>query len=49
MTELNDHLKLLYARAARLYCAARQQVSRDTPDTIYATLAARAESAGDRA
>ncbi|MBI2293978.1 MAG: excinuclease ABC subunit UvrA, partial [Betaproteobacteria bacterium] len=48
MTELNDHLKLLFARAARLYCrGCGQEVSRDTPDTIYATLAARAQAAGD--
>ncbi len=32
MTELNDHLKLLYARAARLYCrSCHQPVRRDTP------------------
>jgi len=31
MTELNDHLKLLYARAARLYCrGCGQPVTRDT-------------------
>ena len=48
MTELNDHLKLLFARAARLYCrGCAQEVSRDTPDTIYATLAARAQAAGN--
>ncbi|MEK7231944.1 MAG: excinuclease ABC subunit UvrA [Pseudomonadota bacterium] len=48
MTELNDHLKLLFARAARLYCrGCGQEVSRDTPDTIYDALAARARSAGD--
>src|SRR3989339_19310 len=48
MTELNDHLKLLFARAARLYCrGCGQEVARDTPDTIYATLAARAQAAGD--
>ncbi len=48
MTELNDHLKLLFARAARLYCrGCGQPVARDTPDTIYADLAARATTAGD--
>jgi excinuclease ABC subunit A len=48
MTELNDHLKLLFARAARLYCSGcGQEVSRDTPDTVYETLAARARAAGD--
>src|SRR5450759_620987 len=48
MTELNDHLKLLFARAAQLYCrGCGQTVRRDTPDTIYAALAARAQAAGD--
>ncbi len=48
MTELNDHLKLLFARAARLFCrGCGQPVSRDTPDTIYAALSARALAAGD--
>ena len=48
MTELNDHLKLLYARAAQL--VDRQtalRVRHDTPETIYADLAARAAAAGD--
>ena len=48
MTELNDHLKLLYARAAQLYCrGCGRRVSRDTPDSIIADLAARAGAAGD--
>ncbi len=48
MTELNDHLKLLFARAARLYCrGCGQEVTRDTPDTIYDALAARAQAAGE--
>src|SRR5262245_4693360 len=48
MTELNDHLKLLYARAAQLCCrGCGRAVSRDTPDSIYADLAARAAAAGD--
>ncbi len=35
MTELNDHLKLLYARAARLYCrSCGKPVRRDTPEGI---------------
>jgi excinuclease ABC subunit A len=35
MTELNDHLKLLYARAARLFCGGcGREVRRDTPETI---------------
>jgi excinuclease ABC subunit A len=47
MTELNDHLKLLFARAAQLYD--RQTalpVRHDTPETIYTELARRSE-AGD--
>lgn len=48
MTELNDHVKLLFARAAQLYCrGCGQQVTRDTPDTIYDALAGRAQVAGD--
>src|SRR5262249_30340068 len=48
MTELNDHLKLLFARAARLFCrGCGHSVSRDTPDSIYASLASRAKTAGD--
>ncbi len=39
MTELNDHLKLLFARATRLYCrGCGAPVSKDTPDTIAAAL-----------
>ena len=35
MTELNDHLKLLFARATRLYCSnCGREVRRDTPETI---------------
>jgi excinuclease ABC subunit A len=47
MTELNDHLKLLFARAAQLYD--RQTalpVRHDTPETIYTELARRSQ-AGD--
>src|SRR5450759_1362620 len=48
MTELNDHLKLLFARAAQLFChGCGHAVHRDTPDTIYAALAARAQVSGD--
>jgi excinuclease ABC subunit A len=48
MTELNDHVKLLYARAAQLYCrGCGQLVRRDTPDTIVAALQQRSEAAGD--
>src|SRR3989449_6232870 len=36
MTELNDHLKLLFARAARLHCrGCGKPVVRDTPQSIY--------------
>nr|WP_322007818.1 excinuclease ABC subunit UvrA [Paraburkholderia tropica] len=42
MTELNDHLKLLYARAANLFDrVTAQPVRHDTPETIYAELLAR--------
>ena len=48
MTELNDHLKLLYARAATLYCErCAEPVRRDTPDTIYADIERRAAAAAD--
>jgi excinuclease ABC subunit A len=48
MTELNDHLKLLFARGAQLFCrGCGAKVARDTPDTIHADLAARAAAAGD--
>ncbi len=39
MTELNDHLKLLYARAAQLFDKqTAQPVRHDSPETIYAEL-----------
>ncbi|MDX1589995.1 MAG: excinuclease ABC subunit UvrA, partial [Oleiphilaceae bacterium] len=39
MTELNDHLKLLFARAARLYCqGCGDEVRRDSPESIVETL-----------
>ncbi|PJF45235.1 MAG: hypothetical protein CUN48_19935, partial [Candidatus Thermofonsia Clade 3 bacterium] len=42
MTELTDHLKLLYARAAQLYCrGCGEPVRRDSPQSIAATLYAR--------
>ncbi|HZZ94948.1 MAG TPA: excinuclease ABC subunit UvrA [Usitatibacter sp.] len=48
MTEINDHLKLLFARAAHLYCRrCAQPVRRDTPDTIFAELQRRAAAASD--
>jgi excinuclease ABC subunit A len=48
MTELNDHIKLLYARAARLFCrGCGNPVRRDTPQTIFDEMARRARDAGD--
>ncbi|TQJ94523.1 excinuclease ABC subunit UvrA [Achromobacter sp. SLBN-14] len=48
MTELNDHLKLLFARGAKLYCrGCGKLVRRDTPDSVYHSLAERAAQAGD--
>ena len=42
MTELNDHVKLLYSRAAQLFDkATAQPVQHDTPETIYAELVRR--------
>src|SRR5437899_581565 len=42
MTELNDHLKLLFARAAQLFDRKTAlPVRHDTPDTIYDELKAR--------
>uniref|UniRef100_UPI0033411E77 excinuclease ABC subunit UvrA n=1 Tax=Castellaniella defragrans TaxID=75697 RepID=UPI0033411E77 len=42
MTEINDHLKLLYARAGRLYCAGcARPVEHDTPASIARQLATR--------
>ncbi len=39
MTELTDHLKLLYARAAQLYCrGCGEPVRRDTPQSICTSL-----------
>ncbi|MGJ7522855.1 excinuclease ABC subunit UvrA [Variovorax sp. LT1P1] len=48
MTELNDHLKLLYARAAQLFDRdTALPVRHDSADTIYATMVERAAAAGD--
>jgi excinuclease ABC subunit A len=48
MTELNDHLKLLFARGATLFCqCCGKPVRRDTPESIYADLMTRARAAGD--
>jgi excinuclease ABC subunit A len=48
MTEINDHLKLLFARAAKLHCrGCAKPVRRDTPESIFQEMAARASANGD--
>jgi excinuclease ABC subunit A len=48
MTELNDHFKLLFARAATLYCrGCGKPVRRDTAAQIAEELAARSQTHGD--
>jgi excinuclease ABC subunit A len=48
MTELNDHLKLLFARAAQLHCRnCGKPVRRDAAESVYADANARAALAGD--
>ncbi|MEL4179626.1 excinuclease ABC subunit UvrA [Roseateles sp. PN1] len=48
MTELNDHLKLLYARAAQLFDKkTAQPVRHDTAQSIYTELMARSLAASD--
>ena len=48
MTELNDHLKLLFARLGQLYDRqTAQPVQHDTPESIYAQMLARSLSAQD--
>ncbi|HTR56571.1 MAG TPA: excinuclease ABC subunit UvrA [Casimicrobiaceae bacterium] len=48
MTELADYLKLLYARAATLYCrGCGCKVARDTPQTIHDALVQASAAAGD--
>jgi excinuclease ABC subunit A len=43
MTELNDHIKLLFARAAHLYCrGCGKPVRRDSPDSICGELLTKA-------
>jgi excinuclease ABC subunit A len=45
MTELNDHLKLLFARAAKLYCrGCGKPVTRDTPSSIYEDLCGKGDA-----
>ncbi len=49
MTELNDHLKLLFARAGQLFDRdTAQAVRHDSPDSIYAELQLRAGPADPR-
>ena len=48
MTELADHLKLLYARAAELFCRrCGRRVVRDTADSIYAAITERSAASGE--
>src|SRR5512145_1575073 len=48
MTELADHLKVLFARAATLYCrGCGRAVSRDTPSSIHGELVTRSAAHGD--
>lgn len=48
MTEINDYLKLLFARAAQLYCwQCAQEVKVDTPVTIAQNLCDKAQQAGN--
>lgn len=48
MTELNDHLKLLLARAGQLFDRqTAQPVRHDSPDSIYAEMARRAQEQAD--
>jgi excinuclease ABC subunit A len=48
MTELNDHLKLLFARGAELFDReTAAPVRHDSPESIFAELQARAASSGD--
>ncbi len=48
MTELNDHLKLLFARAGNLFCeCCGKPVRSDSAESIFADLQRRAAAAGD--
>ena len=48
MTELNDHLKLLYARLGTLYCrCCARPVRRDDPESIRQDIALRSPAHGD--
>ncbi|HXW65604.1 MAG TPA: excinuclease ABC subunit UvrA [Burkholderiaceae bacterium] len=47
MTEINDHLKLLFARASQLYCRkCGREVRRDTPASIVEELLRRCDEVG---
>ena len=47
MTELNDHLKLLYSRAAQLHCrGCGAHVKRDTAESIVSEIARRLQADG---
>ncbi|MFO1456909.1 MAG: hypothetical protein U1F18_11785 [Steroidobacteraceae bacterium] len=49
MTELNDHLKLLFARGANLFCrGCGKPVRRDSPDSICDDVLRRAQAAAGR-
>src|SRR5512147_2722453 len=49
MTEINDHLKLLYARAATLHCrGCGKPVRRDTPASIVESLRVHADEGDPR-
>src|SRR6187401_2913295 len=48
MTELNDHLKLLFARTATLHCRnCGKPVRRDTAESVYTDVLRRAAAAGN--
>lgn len=48
MTEINDHLKLFYAREARLYCArCGKLVHADTPASVYEALSTWSQELSD--
>ena len=48
MTELNDHLKLLFARGATLFCrGCGKRVRKDSPGSIFTALGQRARDFGD--
>ena len=48
MTELNDHIKLLFAKCAKLYCPrCGRLIEEESPLSIWKKTKARAEAAGD--